>query len=444
MSYTTVHLGMDDIDSPRGGCTTHFASILAERLEEFHVQWLDYPNLIRLNPNIPFRTRGNGAVALRFIVRSEMVAQILSMTRNIATNYVERGYPNTNPGLVVVTGDPPDELIALARRTLWRTVPIALAQRIIQKHSLKHFSMGNGRGLVGSLSAIGNQLMDDHTYEYLAYRSVDACSQERGVDAESVFDMDKMMGDRLFSNIDPMTGEVLIAPRGPDPVIYGIRGERPYYVVEAAELVRSVQAKDRWMIMRTNQGTGEHLTHHVSVCDLRPYMAAVVQGRVASPPRMIEGGHVIFSVADETGTIDCAIYEPAGELRENTLMLAVNDEVALHSGVRPAASSHGLTLNVEGFEVLEVSETVVFSNPVCPQCGRRMTSAGQGKGFKCTACGFKGRDSTKTGTSVTRGLERGLYLPPPRAQRHLTRPKTRMNKRNSGAPTRLIHEWHYP
>jgi len=29
------------------------------------VEFLDYPNLIRLNPNIPFKTRGNGSVAIR-------------------------------------------------------------------------------------------------------------------------------------------------------------------------------------------------------------------------------------------------------------------------------------------------------------------------------------------------------------------------------------------
>ena len=29
-------------------------------------QIIDLPNLIRLNPDVPFKTRGNGAVAIRF------------------------------------------------------------------------------------------------------------------------------------------------------------------------------------------------------------------------------------------------------------------------------------------------------------------------------------------------------------------------------------------
>ena len=70
MTRENITIGMDDIDSPNGGCTTHFASLLVEELDKIVEKWLDYPNLIRLNPNIPYRTRGNGAVALRFTVDS--------------------------------------------------------------------------------------------------------------------------------------------------------------------------------------------------------------------------------------------------------------------------------------------------------------------------------------------------------------------------------------
>ena len=443
MSLTIVHIGMDDIDSPRGGCTTHFASTLVEKLERWRVEWLDYPNLIRLNPNIPYRTRGNGAVALRFSTEAENIPELLLEAERMAEGYADRGYPNTNPGFVAVTGNPPEEITSLARLALWRAVPIAAAQRVIERLSLGHFCQGNGRGLIGALAAIGNQLLDDHTYEYLAYRSIDACSGSRGVDSESVIRMDSVMGDRVFSSVDPSSGEILIEPHGPDPVIYGIRGERAEYVIEAAGYVRSTQSKERWTVFRTNQGTGEHLTHRVRVSDLRPYMAAVVQGKVASAPMMIEGGHVVFSISDISGTIDCAVYEPAGELREVAQMLAVGDEVSLHSGVRPASSSHGLTLNVEGLEVMKLTEQTAVSNPVCPQCGKRMKSAGSGKGFKCFVCGFKGREARKTETRVTRRIGEQLYLPPVGAQRHLTRPQGRMKTRNSGVPKSLVEIWHY-
>lgn len=443
-SLTIAHMGMDDIDSPRGGCTTHFASTLVEKLDKWHVEWLDYPNLIRLNPNIPYRTRGNGAVALRFRVEANAIPEILSETRRMVEGYAERGYPNTNPGFVMVIGKPPEQVTALAKLALWRAVPMAAAQRITDELELKHFSLGNGRGLIGALSAIGNLLLDDHTYEYLAYRPIDTHSRPRGIDVDSVVEMDRIMGDRVFSNIDPSSGEILIEPHGPDPVIYGIRGESPEYVIEAASYVRGAQAKERWTVFRTNQGTGEHLTHRVRVCDLRPYMAALVQGEIASAPLIIEGGHVVFSVSDGSGTIDCAVYEPTKNLRETAHMLTIGDEVRLHSGVRPASSSHGLTLNVEGLEVVRLSEHVAVTNPVCPQCGKRLKSAGSGKGFKCSTCGFRTREAERIENPVARSIREGLYLPPLGAQRHLTRPMARLRMSNSGLPTSLVEEWHYP
>lgn len=443
-SLTIVHLGMDDIDSPRGGCTTHFASTLVERLEGWHVEWLDYPNLVRLNPNIPYRTRGNGAVALRFNIDYKMIPRLLSETRSMIEGYAERGYPNTNPGFVIVTDDIPRQVTELAKLALWRALPIAAAHRIVNDLSLKYFAMGNGRGLIGALSAIGNRLANDHTYEYLAYRSMNTHSRTRGIDSESVIEMERAMRDRVFSNIDPLSHEILIGPRGPDPVIFGIRGEKPEYVIEAANFVRSTEDRERWMVFRTNQGTGEHLTYRVHVCDLRPYMAAVVQGQVVSTPTMIEGGHVMFSISDGSGAIDCAVYEPTRDLRETALLLAIGDEVCLHSGVRPASITHGLTLNVEGIDVLGLSAQVAVTNPLCPQCGKRLKSAGSGKGFKCDACGFKARHAEKTENTVNRPVNKGLHLPPLGAQRHLTRPIARTNKMNSGVPTKLVERWHFP
>jgi tRNA(Ile2)-agmatinylcytidine synthase len=435
---------MDDIDSPRGGCTTHFASILVERLERWHVEWFDYPNLVRLDPNIPYRTRGNGAVALRFGIEQKRIPELLSEAKRMIEGYAERGYPNTNPGFVMVTDDVPEQVTQLAKLALWRALPVAVAQRIVDSLSLKHFTMGNGRGLIGALSAIGNRLANDHTYEYLAYRPITTRSRTRRVDSESVIEMDRVMGDRVFSNVDPSSGEILIGPHGPDPVIFGIRGEKPEYVIEAATRIRTTEDMERWTVFRTNQGTGEHLTHRVRVCDLRPYMAALVQGKIASAPAMIEGGHVVFSVSDDFGTIDCAVYEPTRDLRETALRLAVGDEVCLHSGVRPASSSHGLTLNIEGIEVIRLSEQTTVTNPLCPRCGKRMKSAGSRKGFKCDACGLKVRDAEKNEIPVSRIIDRGLHLPPLGAQRHLTRPVARTNKVNSGVPTSLVERWHFP
>ncbi|MHA2212011.1 MAG: TiaS agmantine-binding domain-containing protein, partial [Candidatus Thorarchaeota archaeon] len=299
-SSELIHLGMDDIDSPSMGCTTHFASLLVESLDGLGADWKDYPNLVRLNPNIPYRTRGNGAVALRFVVDSVQEEAILSSVSRKIGEYVEKSYPNTNPGVVMVVGEIPDEITEFAERALWRALPIGLAQRILRKHNLSHYCLGNGRGLIGALAAIGNRLQEDHTYEFLSYRGSLATSEPRNVDPQSVIEMDKQFQGRLFSNVDPESGRILIEPRGPDPVLFGLRGDLPGDVVMAAEQIRSSQTVDRWLVFRTNQGTNAHLKNTLQVSELRPYSAVTAEGTVASQPTMFEGGFVVFRMSDET------------------------------------------------------------------------------------------------------------------------------------------------
>jgi tRNA(Ile2)-agmatinylcytidine synthase len=225
-------------------------------------------------------------------------------------------------------------------------------------------------------------------------------------------------------------------------VLFGVRGETAEHVIEAAKLVKSEQDIDRWLVFRSNQGTGEHLNHRVEINNLRPYMTAVVAGRVESEPRMIEGGHSIFRIEDDCDKIDCAAYEPSGGFREIVMKLRVGDLVNVHAGVRPASRSHGLTLNLEGLEVVELARRSEVSNPFCPQCGKRMKSAGSGQGYKCTKCGYRDKEISKITTSRGRKIHTGLYLPPVRAQRHLTRPLVRIGKLNSGAPRNLVNQWH--
>src|SRR6059036_1891027 len=57
-------IGVDDTDSLQGMCTTFLATeIIRELTGYYHL--IGYPRLVRLNPNIPWKTRGNGAIAIR-------------------------------------------------------------------------------------------------------------------------------------------------------------------------------------------------------------------------------------------------------------------------------------------------------------------------------------------------------------------------------------------
>lgn len=442
MSLTEFHIGLDDIDDPSGGCTTHFASLLVELLSKKSVEWLDYPNLIRLNPGIPFRTRGNGAIALRFKAQSDTISELIPLIEQMIQDYADETYPNTNPGLVAITGKVSEEIQKFSRLALWRTIPIKLAQRIVERYKLTHFALGNSRGLVGALAAVGNTLDKDYTYEYLAYRKMEQ-SGKRGVNVESVIEMNRIMGNRVFSNLDD-ENRIMIEPHGPDPVLYGIRGESAKDVIEAASLVKSTQSVERWMIFRTNQATGEHLSYQVRIKDLRPYMAAVIRGYVDQSPRIFEGGFVVFGIKDDTSRIDCAVYEPTRQFRDIAANLHKDDEVKVHASVRPKSRTHGLTLNLEGLEILYLAPDIQLQNPICPTCMKRLKSAGTGKGFKCAKCGHRDPEGKKVENQLERRISTGLFLPPLRAQRHLTRPFSRLNMNNTGNPVDLVRIWHNP
>ena len=76
MAQKTLHIGIDDTDSTTRGCTTYVAALLVEKLLKLHASFIDYPNLIRLNPNVPWKTRGNGALCLRIVYDESVEAQI--------------------------------------------------------------------------------------------------------------------------------------------------------------------------------------------------------------------------------------------------------------------------------------------------------------------------------------------------------------------------------
>ena len=59
-----LHIGIDDTDSIDGGCSTWVATEVIKELSEFDL--IGHPRLVRLNPNVPWKTRGNGAVSFTF------------------------------------------------------------------------------------------------------------------------------------------------------------------------------------------------------------------------------------------------------------------------------------------------------------------------------------------------------------------------------------------
>ncbi len=433
-----LHVGIDDTDSPEGGCTTYVAALLVEWLEAMGCRFVDYPNLLRLNPNAPWKTRGNGAICLRIEAPEAMEAGIKKAVVDAVEANAEFQCDNTNPGVVFHVGEVPAELKAFHDEVVQTIVRLEDAERLIAGYCASAVAWKNRRGLIGALAAIGGTLEGDHTYELLTYRVEARRGEKRLVDAASVRRMDEALPE-TFNSVDPETRQVLIAPRGPDPVLYGVRGETPESVLAAMEMIEVGEPIERWAVFRTNQGTDAHLARSYQVSDLRPRYPSVVTGVVEGGHRIIEGGHVIFTIGDGSGRVDCAAYEPSGSFRDVVTRLRDGDEVRVAGGVRETEA--GLTLNLERLEVLALAPEQRLVNPRCPACGGPTESMGRGQGLRCKRCGHREAGLAKVVEEVPRSITPGLYLPPPRAERHLTKPLKRYGREKRGAPGTLVQQW---
>ncbi len=441
----TIHIGIDDTDSPRMGCTTYIAAILVEKLHKLGVSFIDYPNLIRLNPNVPWKTRGNGALCLRLKCDEHLVGEIVERVIDAVEAHSDMDYAGTEPGAVFLTcNNVPAEIRAFAKQTIQGIVQKSEAVKLIRMFGAEAVGFKTGRGIIGALAAIGETLERDHTYELVAYRTPQNRGTPRKIDVSSVLNMNEKMAPLTFNNVDSETGRVLITPRGPDPILYGIRGETPLVVKQAHEMVRSLESIERWVIFRTNHGTDAHLREVKSIADARAYQPAIVQGAVSQQPHIVPRRHVIFSIEDENSVIDCAAYAPTGTLRKVARMLIVGDLVEAYGGIRSASEKHPMTINLEKLKISKLTPRIVFHNPLCPRCGRRMESMGSGKGLRCDKCGFRSLKLKKIVGEEKRSLKEELYITSPRSQRHLTKPLCRYGHEKSGKPETMIEDWHFP
>jgi len=441
----TMHVGIDDTDSPRMGCTTYVASLLVEKLDALGISFVDYPNLVRLNPNVPWKTRGNGALCLRFKCDVDQVEEIEETALDVVEKNSDLNYDGTEPGVVFFLGDTiREELKAFAKQTIQGIVKMRDAMKLIETFNAEAVGFKTGRGIIGALAAVGENLASDHTYELITYRTASNRGTPRQLDAASVVKMNEKTKPLTFNNVDPESGRILITPHGPDPILYGIRGETAGIVKRAHKMVRALEPVERWTIFRTNHGTDAHLRRVASIRDVQPFNPVIVKGAVSREPWIIPRRHVVFTIRDETGQIDCAAYEPTGDLRKAAKNLIIGDVLEACGGVRPASSKRSVTVNLEKVRVLYLAPKIFLQNPICPNCGRRTKSMGTKKGFRCEKCGFRSSTLRKITVEEKRSLSAGVYITSPRSQRHLTKPLSRYRIRKSNRLNTMIRDWHFP
>jgi tRNA(Ile2)-agmatinylcytidine synthase len=444
MEKQRMHIGLDDTDSTRRGCTTYVAALLVEKLEKLGVKFLDYPNLIRLNPNVPWKTRGNGALCLRIEHCEVMEEQIKEAAINVVEEHADLNFKGTDPGIVFFEkAEIPEEITAFAKNATTGIVTLREATKLVKKVKGEALGFNTCRGIIGALAAVGETLKGDHTYELIAYRMAENYGSKRKVDEDSIFEMDERTQPYTFNNVDAEKGRIIITPRGPDPILFGIRGETPTIVKKAFQLVKPLEPVERWVIFRSSQGTDAHLKQVPMLNRIKPYNSVIVKGVVSQDPRMIPLRHVIFSIKDKSSEVDCAAYEPTGALRKAAMKLAVGDNVEVYGAVRKPSQGKLLTVNLEKINILTLAPKVSYHNPLCAKCGKRLKSMGKNQGFRCEKCGLKVDCLTKVAVAVNRELETGLYVTSTRSQRHLTKPLRRYGlEKCCWTAESLIEDWH--
>lgn len=419
-----IHVGIDDTDSKEGMCTTYVGAVILDELEELGIEPIGYPHLIRLNPNWKWKTRGNCSVSFVLDVDRDEIEKVKKVTLKDVEDLAELHVEETTPGVVFFEGEEiPSGLKSFSRKVVKEVMTMEEAEDLAGELDIEVHKFREGRGIIGAMAAIGHPLENDYTYELIAYRIEKNRGTPRRIKRESVQTMNDLTYPDTFDNLDLDTGEIRITPHTPCPILYGIRSETPDAGLEGMDLVEEEETVEQIRLFKTNQATDEHL-QVADVEDIRPYISVVVEGTVSKEPKTIEGGHVFFSIRDDTGEVRCAAFEPTRRFRDVVRKLVQGDRVKVYGGVKDKPDLP-LTVNLEKIEIMELQPIKKKANPICKNCGKRMKSAGRDKGYVCDDCGLRLPSGTAEVVELDRELETKVYEVPPRARRHLAKPLVR-------------------
>ncbi len=428
-----MYVAFDDTDSRHWMCTTFLATEIVRTLSEYDL--IGLPRLVRLNPAVPWKTRGNGALCLRFgkgVGERRLIGEIgdkkvFSYARSNDEPTMDEMLPpcmaelekwsqldDSDPGLVLASVPPSDDLY---RRAVTRIITLDEAKSYLAVVGAKAIGLNKGRGIIGAAAAIAWRPLD-RTYEVLTYRQERLWGTERDVSDKDVEQLDARFPS-TFNNYDAAADRPAIKPHTTCPILYGVRGDSAWDLLSAKDSISSEKV-DRWLLFITNQGTDDHIVHDWT--ELEPFSSYDIVGRVLTMPRTIEGGHVIFRMITERNSIslECAAYEPSKGFRDIIRALRPGDKIRTFGELRDIPR----TLNMEKLEVICLARSMIkVSNPRCEVCGKRMRSIGRDQGYRCLDCGTRTKEAVME--EEKRDIRPGWYEPPVCARRHLAKPLKR-------------------
>ena len=400
-------IGIDDTDSPQGMCTTYLGAVLARRLIREHMR-VHEARLVRLNPNVTWKTRGNAAVSL--LVEGN-VDQAFDIACATVEELADFSCENTNPGVVVADCQPDP---AFYTKAVTDFCQIDEAIELLEAAGAHYHGYKNKRGLIGATAAVASVLADS-TSEILVYRQPEKWGTPRGVDRASLFAAEEVTFPHTWDTVDTANDIVVCVPHTPDPVLFGIRGESPSWVMVARQMIQSEKPgiEQIWI---TNQGTDAHILDG-RIGEILEGLSYRVQGVVADAPLTTTGGHVSFIISDGNRTVRCMAYEPTKNFRQIVRQLVPGDDITAYGSFKKGS------INLEKINIVSLAYPVISRPPICTTCNKRMTSDGKGKGYKCKKCGARAKDPEIK--EISRTLKPGWFEVPPTARRHLAKPLCR-------------------
>ncbi len=410
-------IGLDDTDSRDGMCTTYLMAVLIGKLIAYG-RLKDYPLLIRLNPNIKYKTRGNAALAIDIEFNDRNVAEkVMELVIDTVERMAVFSEENTNPGIVFIensTQGMKNDLSGFSMRAVRDVLEIREAKEILSRHDIAHRGFKNERGLIGALAAAGFALcgLPDYTYELIAYREPKSWGSLREIDSGSVFATDAATHPDTWDTVDIENERIVFAPHSPDPILFGIRGKSEEAVRRAFSMIKS-EPVEQQVVYKTNQNTDMHLIK-AKIQDVKEDRSYILEGIVSKPPKTITGGHIIVEISENGTSIECAAFEPTKGFRRIIRELRAGDEVTVFGSVKDK------TVNLEKIKIDRLNMQDL-RNPLC--CDKRMKSMGKKQGYRCEKCGaIRKEQVTET---LQRNISEGFYEVPPCARRHLSKPLVR-------------------
>ena len=388
-------LGLDDTDSLKEGCTTYSFHLLLESLPDSVT--IKTPRLVRLWPFAQHRTRGNAAVAVELETEDESLllehldnywlTHLMPLKGNVSSSeHDDRTQYPADPGMVWFSNSQVDQsFYTKAVQAEVRLDEVPKADR----------SWG-GQGRIGATAAVAWHGMKK-TWEAIAWRPVIRHGQtERSVCEKTLRLVDALPA--TFLSRDPRKGTGMVAPRGPCPVLFGLRARDEKSARDAAQTLLSAELTEPSIGLRTfatNQASDDHL-------------GEPLQGTIADV-EILNRGHCVLTT--EHGK--WFAFAESGSVKKLAQWFQPGD-VVLGMGLSPE-------FGIMHLEKLCVVSTVPNQQrPLCKECGVRMKSMGRGQGCRCPKCKRRIEDMWSTTPRIP--PYDSWVQPPADARRHLARP----------------------